>query len=185
MSDLVAIKQPEFDVDFYVAYATENNFTGRVLYKKSDCYLHKDAAALLQNAIKYAAVLGLRFKVFDTYRPLEIQQELWDDTPDPNFISNPQTGAVTHCRGVAIDITLVDKNGQELDMGTGFDAFTPLSYHGNMEISPEAQKNRHMLIGIMTTAGWDFYRNEWWHYQMFEPRKYPVIKDSDAKTGIY
>jgi len=185
MFNLVEIKLPEFDVDLYIAYATGDNFTGKPLYKSSNCFLHEDAAKCLQNSIKYASQLGLRLKVFDAYRPIEIQQELWDDNPDPNFISNPQTGAVTHCRGVAIDLNLIDKNGKELDMGTGFDAFTPLSFHGNIEISPDAQKNRHLLMGIMTSSGWDFYRNEWWHYQLFEPRKYPVIQDSEAKTGLF
>lgn len=185
MHNLVKIKQPEFDVDFYVAYATDDNFTGKPLYKSSDCYLHEEAAMRLQKAIELAAAIGLRLKVFDTYRPIEIQQELWDDNPDPNFISNPVTGAVTHCRGVAIDLTLIYKAGNELDMGTGFDAFTSLSYHGNLEISADAQRNRYTLMGIMSTAGWDFYSHEWWHYQLFEPRKYPVIKDSDAKTGLY
>jgi len=176
MNNLIEIKQPEFDTDLYIAYATSDNFTGRPLYKNARCFLHEDAAACLKKSIGMAAALGLRFKIFDAFRPIETQQELWDDCPDANFLSNPQTGAVPHCRGVAIDLTLIDKNGKELDMGTAFDEFSPLSYHGNMEISAEAQKNRHLLMGIMTTAGWDFYRNEWWHYQLFEPRKYPVIK---------
>ena len=185
MVGLKKIENPQFDVDFYIAYATDDNFTGRPLYKSGDCYLNEQAAVYLQKAIELAAALSLRFKIFDAYRPLEIQQELWNDYPDPTFLSNPETGAVPHCRGVAVDLNLIDKSGKELDMGTGFDAFTPLSFHGNMEISPIAQANRHLLMGIMTTAGWDFYRNEWWHYQLFEPRKYPVIKDAEAKTGLY
>lgn len=185
MFNLVEIRQPEFDVDLYLAYAMQDNFTGRPLYKSNICYLHEQAAILLQNAIKYAAILGLRLKIFDAYRPHEVQQELWNDYPDPTFLSNPETGAVPHCRGVAVDLTLIDKNSQELDMGSLFDEFNPRSFHGNMEISPEAQKNRYLLMGIMTTAGWDFYRNEWWHYQLFEPRKYPVIKDADARTGLH
>ena len=64
-------------------------------------------------------------------------------------------------------------------MGTAFDAFTPHSHHGFMEIGAEAQRNRAILMGIMTAAGWDFYRNEWWHYQMFDARRlYPVLSDS-------
>jgi len=185
MSKLVEINSPEFDVDLYIAYATNDNFTGKVIYKKSICYLHEQAASCLQDAIKYAAQLDLRLKIFDAYRPHEVQELLWEDYPNPTFLSNPKTGAVPHCRGIAVDLTLVDQSGNELDMGTGFDEFQPLSFHGNTEISAEAQKNRHLLMGIMTTAGWDFYRNEWWHYQLFEPRSYPVIKDGDAKTGLY
>lgn len=185
MFNLVEIKSPEFDVDLYIAYATQDNFTGKLLYKQNNCYLHEHAAILLQNAIKYAAALDLRLKIFDAYRPHEIQQKLWNDYPNPTFLSNPETGAVPHCRGVAVDLTLLDKNNTELDMGTGFDEFTPRSFHGNTEISAKAQRNRHLLMGIMTTAGWDFYRNEWWHYQLFEPRKYPIIRDAEAKTGLY
>ena len=53
-------------------------------------------------------------------------------------------------------------------MGTAFDAFTPLSHHGRTDVSAEAQRNRLLLMGLMTAAGWDFYRNEWWHYQLFD-----------------
>jgi D-alanyl-D-alanine dipeptidase len=63
-------------------------------------------------------------------------------------------------------------------MGTGFDAFTPLSHHGNTAIPEPAQRNRFLLLGIMSAAGWDFYGNEWWHYQLFEPRRYPLLSDS-------
>ena len=50
-----------------------------------------------------------------------------------------------------------------------FDALRPV----------EAQRNRLLLMGLMTTAGWDFYRNEWWHYQLFDARRYPLISDAD------
>ena len=56
-------------------------------------------------------------------------------------------------------------------MGTAFDAFTPLSHHGRTDVSAEAQRNRLLLMGLMTSAGWDFYRNEWWHYQLFDQRR--------------
>jgi len=69
-------------------------------------------------------------------------------------------------------------------MGTAFDAFEPRSHHGRTDISAEAQRNRMLLMGIMTTAGWDFYRNEWWHYQLFNSREYPVLSDSEAGTGV-
>ena len=60
----------------------------------------------------------------------------------------------------------------------GFDAFTPLSHHGNVEISAEAQRNRFMLLGLMSAAGWDFYGNEWWHYQLFNAAQYPLLGDA-------
>lgn len=102
---------------------------------------------------------------------------LWRHTPDPEFLADPRRGS-PHSRGAAVDLTMINENGEALDMGTGFDAFTPLSHHGNTEISAEAQRNRHLLMGIMTTAGWDFYRNEWWHYQLFESHRYDVLNDA-------
>ena len=81
--------------------------------------------------------------------------------------------------GAAIDLTLVDQNGTELDMGTPFDDFTLKSHHGSLNISVTAQRNRAVLLGLMTAAGWDFFRNKWWHYQLFSPRgRYHVMSDS-------
>ena len=174
---LIEISPPAFDVDQYIAYATEDNFTGQQVYARAGCYLHPDAAECLRVAIDLAAALDLRFLIFDAFRPSEAQWALWNHTPDPEFLADPRRGS-PHSRGVAVDLTLIDKNGEALEMGTGFDAFTHLSHHGNMDISRDAQRNRHLLMGIMTTAGWDFYRNEWWHYQLFDSRRYDVLEDS-------
>ena len=97
---------------------------------------------------------------------------------DPEFIADPRRGS-PHSRGVAVDLNLLDEGGRELDMGTAFDAFTPLSHHGRTDIALEAQRNRLLLMGLMTAAGWDFYRNEWWHYQLFDARRYPLVADAD------
>lgn len=173
---LVEIAPPAFDVDFDIAYATANNFTGKPVYTRPGCYLHEEAAKLLTRAVELAADIGLRLHLFDTFRPTEAQWVLWNHTPDPGFLADPRRGS-PHSRGVAVDLTLVDGTGRALDMGTGFDAFTPLSHHGSREIGPQAARNRHLLIGLMTAAGWDFYRNEWWHYQMFDSRHFPLISD--------
>lgn len=180
---LVEICPPAFDVDIFIAYATEQNFTAKPVYARSGCYLHPEAAEALSHAIRYAAELGLRLKIFDAYRPTEAQWALWNHTPDPNFLANPERGS-PHSRGVAVDLTLLDGAGMELDMGTPFDAFTPRSHHGAADISTEAKRNRLLLLGIMTSAGFDFYRNEWWHYQLFNSRQYPLLSDADAGTGM-
>ena len=61
-------------------------------------------------------------------------------------------------------------------MGTCFDDFTELAYHLSNNIKTEIKKNRCLLLSIMTLAGFDHYLNEWWHYQLFNPKKYPLIK---------
>lgn len=174
---LVPITLESHSVQLEIAYATAENFTGRPIYARAGCYLHPEAAACLAQSVALARELGLGVKIFDAYRPAEAQWVMWNHTPDPEFLADPRRGS-PHSRGVAVDLTLIDGNGNELEMGTGFDAFTPLSHHGNTGISREAQRNRHILMGIMTTAGWDFYRNEWWHYQLFNSRSYPLLSDS-------
>ena len=190
---LVAIAPPAFDVETRIVYATDENFTGRPVYRRPGCYLHPDAAALLSHAIVLAAELGLCLKLYDAFRPSEAQWLLWDHTPDPEFLADPRRGS-PHSRGVAVDVTLVDVmlvggaladgTGGELDMGSPVDAAGPLARHGCTDIPATAQRNRAILLGLMAAAGWDHYLNEWWHYQMFEPRRYPVLTDAAAGTAM-
>ena len=122
--------------------------------------------------------MGYKLRIFDAFRPSEAQWILWNHTPDPDFLADPRRGS-PHSRGVAVDLTLLGADGAPIDMGTDFDAFTPLSHHGNTGVPKEAQRNRLLLLGLMTQAGWNFYRNEWWHYQLFNSRDYPLISDAE------
>jgi D-alanyl-D-alanine dipeptidase len=180
---LIALAPPDFDVDFDLVYATPRNFTGKPIYRRAAAYLHPAAAEHLARAVTLAHALGLRLKIFDAFRPSEAQWVMWNHTPDPDFLADPRRGS-PHSRGVAVDLTLIDGSGAELDMGTGFDAFTPRSHHGDISIAAEAQRNRLVLLGLMTAAGWDFYRNEWWHYQLFDSRRFPVLSDSAVSPGL-
>jgi D-alanyl-D-alanine dipeptidase len=174
---LVSITPDSHKVQVRLAYATSDNFTGRPVYARADCYLHADAAQLLARAVELAGAIGYGIVVFDAFRPSEAQWALWSHTPDPEFLADPRRGS-PHSRGVAVDLTLSGTDGAEIDMGTPFDAFTPRSHHADTIVGPEAQRNRAILLGIMTAAGWDFYRNEWWHYQLFNARSYPLLSDS-------
>jgi D-alanyl-D-alanine dipeptidase len=175
--DLIEIAPQDYDVDVALAYATPENFTAAPVYQQAYCYLHTEAAEKLKDAVKAAKAMGYGIRVYDAFRPSEAQWKLWNHTPDPDFLADPRRGS-PHSRGVAVDLTLLGADGEPIDMGTGFDAFTPLSHHGNLGISQEAQKNRLILLGLMTQAGWDFYRNEWWHYQLFNSRDYPLVSDT-------
>ncbi len=174
---LVNITPDLYSVEIALAYATVNNVTGRPIYAQADCYLQTDAAAALRRAVALAAPLGYRFRIFDAYRPPEAQWALWNFAPNPDFVADPRKGS-PHSRGVAIDLTLIDVDGQALDMGTPFDDFTDRSHHGRTDISLDAQRNRLLLLGLMSAAGWDFYTKEWWHYQLFNARSYPLISDT-------
>lgn len=181
---LVEITPASHDVRIELKYATKDNFTHKAVYRSSaKCYLHTEAAAALSRAVVLAKTQGYRFIVYDAFRPSEAQWKLWEHTPDPNFLADPRRGS-PHSRGVAVDLTLCSWDFTPLDMGTEFDEFDVRSHHGRLDVNAQAQRNRLLLMGIMTSAGWDFYRNEWWHYQLFNSRSYPVISDKDAGTCI-
>lgn len=174
--NLVQITKENFDVILDLRYATTNNVTGVAMYKQPLCYLHPKAAECLNKAIDLAKIQGYKIKIFDGYRPIQAQEFFFNKFPD-GFVSDPKTGRIPHCRGVAIDLTLVDKNGVELEMGTGFDNFTELANHACTKISPEAQKNRFILMGIMISSGFEYLSFEWWHYQLPDVKSYPVIEN--------
>ena len=180
MEDLIEITEEAFGVSLDIRYATTNNVCARKLYSYPFCYLHKAMVGPLRIAIKSAKALGLKLKIFDGFRPIEVQNFMFNkfsaNDADSGFVSNPKDGAVPHCRGVAIDLTLIDSQGLELDMGTDFDEFSNLASHNCLEVSPKAQQNRLTLLGLMTVAGFDFYAKEWWHYQLFRPRDYNIIR---------
>lgn len=173
---LVEITESSHNIVLDLRYATVNNFTHEVIYTMSRCFLHPDALLKLEKAIALAKQQGYRFKILDAYRPQAAQEKLWSICPDPNYIAPPQRGS-NHTRGVAVDLTLINEKGEELDMGTPFDSFLQASHHGTEELSQEASANRYLLLGIMMSAGWDCYMNEWWHYQLFNPREYPLVVD--------
>ncbi|MGF1594735.1 MAG: D-alanyl-D-alanine dipeptidase [Kiloniellaceae bacterium] len=181
---LVSLAAPEFDLDIALAYATPDNVTGKQIYARADAQLHPEAAAALKRAVALAAPLGLRLRIFDAFRPCEAQWQLWQAFPDPEFVADPRVGS-NHSRGVAVDLTLVDAaSGAALDMGTPFDDFTALSHHARSDLPAEVQRNRAILLGLMTAAGWDWNRFEWWHYQLFEPRRFPLLADAAAPRRL-
>jgi D-alanyl-D-alanine dipeptidase len=173
-SSLVEITEVSHNIILDLRYATKNNITGTRIYHDDRCFIHEDAMVLLKRAINLAADQGLKIKIFDAYRPRAVQEALWAHSPDPNYVTPPEKGS-PHTRGVAIDLTLVDAKGQELDMGTDFDDLSPRAHHGATHISPQVAANRYLLLGIMMSAGWDLFQNEWWHYQVFKARDYPLI----------
>ena len=177
---LTEIAPPAFDVDLDLRYAGADNLTGAPIYRRPLCLLHADAARRLEAAVLLARGIGCRLRLFDGFRPVEAQWRLWQALPDPVFIADPLIGS-SHSRGVAIDLTLDGPDRQPIDMGTGFDDMTPRSHHGRTDLPMAVQRNRTVLLGIMATAGWTHYPEEWWHYQLPDATRYPLL--SDGATG--
>lgn len=180
---LVEITPETHGIEIDLAYATANNLTGKPIYRRAACFLLPEASEALLRAVRIAGAVGYRLRVYDAFRPREGQWALWSHRPDPDFVADPRKGG-PHTRGCAVDLTLLDPAGEPLDMGTGFDDLRPLSHHGVTDLPEACQRNRLVLLGIMTAAGWDFYRNEWWHYQLFDSRRFPSLTDAEAGTDL-
>ncbi len=149
-----------------IRYATDDNFTKNQIYPCGRCFLRPELASrikTLQSDIykRY----GFRLKLFDCYRPRPAQQKLWDIVPDERYVTSPSKGSM-HNRGLAVDVTLVDKEGVELDMGTPYDFFGPAAYTTNMDLPKEVLKNRKILTKMMEIHGLKGIRTEWWHFSL-------------------
>jgi D-alanyl-D-alanine dipeptidase len=157
-------------------YATPDNFVGRDLYSPLDCsFLHKDAAAALERAVAWLAARrpDYKFLVLDALRPQRVQEQLWQalqGTDLLGYIADPTRGSI-HSFGMALDVTLVDAQGSELDMGTGFDDLSERSHPAKEalllargELSAQHIENRRWLRGAMFQAGFVGINSEWWHF---------------------
>jgi D-alanyl-D-alanine dipeptidase len=157
-------------------YATPSNFVGRDLYSPLDCaWLHADAAAAIDRAVAYLAARapGHKLLILDALRPHAVQVELWDalaGTDLQMYLAPPERGSI-HSFGMAVDVTILDPSGRELDMGTAFDDMTELSHPkleaehvASGELTAAQIANRQLLRDAMFGAGFVGINSEWWHF---------------------
>ena len=169
-----------------IRYAGTHNFTGTVVegYEAPFAIMTAEAAEKLAHAADMLREQGYRIKIFDAYRPLravryfirwsqEEENGLTSEEFYPEFKKRSQLvdqGYIarnsSHTRGSAVDLTLTDLNGNELDMGTCFDYFGKLAWHGAKGITQEQMLNRLMLKTVMEEAGFRPFEKEWWHYKL-------------------
>ena len=153
-------------------YATENNFTGQKIYDFPDAYLRWGTVKKLRAVSDELAELGLGLKIWDGFRPVSAQFRLWQVCPDPTYVANPEKGFSSHSRGNTVDLTLVDLEGNELEMPTGFDDFTAKADRNYSDCSEAAAENARLLESVMEKYGFSGYFGEWWHYT--DTQEYPV-----------
>jgi len=147
-------------------YAGSRNPAGRPLYAAPRCLLLAPAAARLARAAGGLRARGYRLGLWDCYRPLSVQQELWRLLPDRRWVADPARGS-NHNRGAAVDVALADAAGKLLELPTDHDSFDvrarPWAGAGR-GIPPAALLHRSVLRQEMERAGFLQDRGEWWHY---------------------
>jgi len=140
------------DVVLDLRYATENNFMQKKVYPCAECLLRYEAVKALKKAQEDFKKKGCSIKIFDGYRPLSVQWKLWNSTDKKQYVSNPKYGS-NHNRGCAVDLTLVDSTGRELDMGTDFDFFGKKAHHSYTNLPKEVLENRRILKTVLAKHG--------------------------------
>ncbi|WP_348822262.1 M15 family metallopeptidase [Flavobacterium aestuarii] len=167
VNDTTFVNLKDFSNDFVydMKYASDDNFLKSKVYDCAECYLRFKTVKALIAANKRFMKKGFKIKLFDCYRPLDIQKKMWAIVPNPEYVANPAKGSI-HNRGGAIDITLVDFNGKELDMGTSFDFFGKEASHNFPDFSKEIKFNRNLLKKIMLKEHFNSFDSEWWHYNL-------------------
>lgn len=155
----------------------------------AECYVRKQVFEKLKTAQNLLPD-GLKLRIWDAWRPFPLQEELYQkyakeiikklnlhDEDEKvrqsiiaKYISLPvkdKMMAAVHTTGGAVDVTLINAEGKELDMGTGFDEFTPktkTNYYETQEENQTIRDNRRILYNCMVSAGFTNLPSEWWHY---------------------
>ena len=163
-SDFVRLKDLSADFVYELKYATPDNFLKQAVYDCGECYLRKSTAEALVKANEAFKQLGYRIKLFDCYRPLSVQKKMWKILPGTHYVANPAKGS-KHNRGAAVDLTLVDAQGKELNMGTPFDFFGKEAHHTYTQHSKEVLENRKLLKETLDKYNFKSIYSEWWHYE--------------------
>jgi len=161
-----------------LVYATEENFTGKAVYPPSAvAFLQKGVAERLKRVQKDLQKRGLALKIYDAYRPLSVQKKFWELVPDPRYVGDPAVGS-KHNRGAAVDVTLIDGEGKELGMPSGFDDFSERAHRKFSDCEAQLLTNREILQEAMERAGFLLDREEdteWWHFDDPEWASFPLL----------
>ena len=157
-------------------YASQDNFVRADMYSPFDCaWLHRDGAAALERAVAALALRApdLSLLVLDALRPQRVQERMWralEGTGLTEYLAPPDRGSI-HSFGMAVDVTLADRDGREIDMGTPFDDLTEKSHPvledrflARGELTRIQVDNRRLLRWVMNQAGWQGITREWWHF---------------------
>jgi D-alanyl-D-alanine dipeptidase len=172
-TSFVNLKEYSTDFVYDMKYATEANFLKSKVYDCAECYLRlKTVKALIKANSKFMK-LGYKIKLYDCYRPLDVQKKMWSIVSNPSYVANPSKGSI-HNRGGAVDITLVDGNGKELNMGTAFDFFGPEASHDYKNFPEEILQNRALFKKIMISSKFQSFDSEWWHYNLKNAKLDPI-----------
>ncbi|WP_170219945.1 M15 family metallopeptidase [Mycolicibacterium hodleri] len=158
---LIDVRSAVPDAIIDLRYATVDNFVGAQLYPAdARCLVHDSLADGLAVAANQLRAQGHTLVFWDCYRPHDVQVRMFQEVPNPNWVARPSGFARSHESGRSVDVTIAG-----LDMGTGFDDFSPHSLaYATEGVTAAQQANRALLRSAMEAGGFTVYSGEWWHF---------------------
>ena len=172
---MINISSVSSEFSYEIRYATPNNFIGETLYNCAVCMLQPEVAEALLKANSSFCKEGYRIKLYDCYRPLDVQKKMWAKVPRPTYVANPYEKGSIHNKGAAVDITIETLEGCFVDMGTDYDFFGREAHIDNYNFSEEILTNRKILMDGMRMFGFNTVRTEWWHFSYKKNWSYPTL----------
>jgi D-alanyl-D-alanine dipeptidase len=184
---LVDVRSVDPTITVELRYAGRHNFLRHSLYPHGTHALARpEVASALAMAQSFLRRYQYGLKIWDAYRPVEVQAQLWQASHNSDYVANPQIGAGSlHTWGIAVDATLVDSQTRDVRMPTDFDDFTPAAMLPYMGPSLEIRGHVRLLRYAMHMAGFCGLRTEWWHFTIVDWQKYvPPEKAKSAAQGV-
>jgi zinc D-Ala-D-Ala dipeptidase len=188
--DFLNVRDVASDIIVELPYATTKNFTNKQVYPTgSRAFLRRPVAVALAAVQRELKEQGLGLKVWDAYRPFSIQEQFWLVVPNPNYVKQPVRNGPTlvegsvHNRGGAVDLTLVDAHGKELEMPTEFDDFSARAHRNYQGANGTALANRHTLETVMHKHGFVGLPTEWWHFDWNDSNAFPLSDEPIEALG--
>lgn len=177
------------DLKINLRYASNDNLCGEKIYTSDVACLRRGTAEKLRAAQQDLKRQGYELLLWDAYRPPAAQFKLWEKMPDARFLINPHKAYSHHSRGVAVDVTLLDRNGRELVMPSAFDEFSARADRDYSDVNAQAANNAQLLERIMCQNGFLSIYYEWWHFVDSDRSQYDVWegtgKDDDHDKSAW
>lgn len=163
------------DIKLDIRYATDNNFTGEIIYDTALAFVRMPVAEALQFIQQALNKRGYGLVIMDAYRPYSATIKFYEVYHDTNFVASPYSGS-RHNRGAAVDVSLMNlSTGEEVQMPTPFDDFSEKASPTYMNLPANVITNRELLINEMQNHGFKVNNNEWWHFDFIGWQAYPLM----------
>lgn len=205
VKDVAAVSPSGGPIRVHLSYSTSENFLHEDVYGDlEECYLRREVVEMLTGAqmLLEEKRKGYQLIVYDCLRPRSVQYKMWrlvKGTEKEEYVADPEKGSI-HNYGAAVDVSIVDQDGNLLDMGTPFDYFGDLAQPRHEErflkdgaLTENQVENRRLLRKVMKAAGFQTIPDEWWHFNAFSPgevkHRYAIVEfflsQAEAENALH